>query len=160
MNHPDLTPVQRLDSPWERAALLASAHLIALGNTEMVPEATIDDVLGTVQVVRSGGGTADSVRGLLDSFDQRVEALVPASAIGVLAVGRGTGESIAAMARLQVRDELLALANAAILTRSRFAEMAERHSVTMMAATLHGQPATPTTLGHWLGGVLSPLSSI
>ncbi len=161
-----MTPVNRSEptqpaptgSAWNLAALLASAHLIALGTTEMVPETTIEDVLGTVHSVRAARGSAESILSVLAQFEERVEAQVPASALGVLAVGRGTGEAVAALARLQARSELLDLAEAAVSTRICFAEMADRHVVTMMAATLHGQPASPTSLGHWLGGTIGPLA--
>ena len=54
------------------------------------------------------------------------------------------------MYRMTLREHLLATFNSTLLLRSTLLEIAENYRHAIMPAYTHGQPAQPTTLGHFL----------
>ncbi len=93
------------------------------------------------------------------ALDQRVEALLPTSLSGAATLGLAREEWLATAARLQVRDVALAILREAVDISDVALTLADAHTLTVMPAFTGGRPAQPTTLGHYLGGFLSPLQT-
>jgi argininosuccinate lyase len=142
---------------WRQIGRVVTAHVLALADEEIVDEAARGSLLSALDNVARGTSDAQGSVALLIDFDARVDAVSPPGVHGASSVSRGTADVIAAVARLILRDDLLELATALERLTAVFADLASAHTVSTMPAFSHGQAAQPTTLGHYLGGVIGPL---
>src|SRR5687767_4070400 len=98
---------------WRRIGRVIAAHVVMLRDA-----AILDDQVAAALVTALDGASrgepalAASLTDLIAAFDERLDALTPAGAIGAAAVARGRAEVAAAVARLALRDDLLTLAAA------------------------------------------------
>jgi argininosuccinate lyase len=79
------------------------------------------------------------------------------AAAGRLHTARSRNDIDMTMYRLRQREWLVGLIEAAIALRAALADVAGRHYDTLFAAHTHTQPAQPTTLAHYLLGVMEQL---
>lgn len=75
--------------------------------------------------------------------------------VGHLALGRTRPEPIA---RMNLREKLIKAIDASLTLRQNLLDKAEHHAETVMPGYTHGQPAQPTTFGHYLLGVYDPVA--
>lgn len=145
------------------APMLAAnaAHLIMLAATGIIPAAQAGRVLAALRQVEADGAEsfeyAPAVEDLFFAVEGRLIALAGAEAGGNLQIARSRNDLDAAMCRLLLRDRLLATIGQALDLRERLLAFARDHLDTLMPGITHTQPAQPTTLAHYLGGVLAPL---
>lgn len=148
---------------WRAIDRVVVAHVVMLREGEVLDEAAAAAVLVALDGVARGEPPAASERplpgllGLVAAFEGRLDALTAAGAVGAGALGRGRLETTAAVARLAVREEVLAAATAAASVRRAVLDLAEAHVFTLVPAYAEGQAVQPTSLAHLLGGVLGPL---
>jgi argininosuccinate lyase len=76
---------------------------------------------------------------------------------GRLHTARSRNDIDMTMYRLRQREFILALLGAGMLLREALADLAERHRDTLFAAHTHTQPAQPSTIAHYLLGVIEQL---
>ena len=145
------------------APMLAAnaAHLIMLAATGIIPAAQAGRVLDALRRIEAEGaesfGYAPAVEDLFFAVEGRLIALAGAEAGGNLQIARSRNDLDAAMCRLLLRDRLLAVIGQTLDLRARLLAFARDHLDTLMPGITHTQPAQPTTLAHYLGGVLAPL---
>ena len=141
----------------EPFVLLVTAHVAMLGKQGLIDDAAVQIVSAVVDRIGSGSFDLDDPRALLLELDARVDAQSPPGFPGASQVGRGVNELIAAYARVVLRERMLSLAEQVAQTREDVIDLAIQHVVTIMPAYQQGMAAQPTTLAHFLGGVLGPL---
>jgi argininosuccinate lyase len=139
-------------------AQLLTAHVAALGEQGLIDDAAVSLLAGVIDTVAQAGSDDNDPVEALRIIDERVNAQSPPGFVGATQVGRGTNEIVAAAVRLRVRSELLGVARNLCELRRSLIELAGQHAATIMTAYQDGQPAQPTTFGHFLGGVIGPLS--
>jgi argininosuccinate lyase len=76
---------------------------------------------------------------------------------GRLHTARSRNDIDMTMYRMRQRDYVLALAGATLELRAALLDLAARHRETLFAAHTHTQPAQPTTIAHYLLGVIEQL---
>ena len=76
---------------------------------------------------------------------------------GRLHAARSRNDIDMTMYRMRQREFILALYEGAIALRDSLLDVAEKHRGTVMAAHTHTQPAQPTTVAHYLLGVIEQL---
>ncbi len=97
------------------------------------------------------------VEDLFFAVEGRVIGLTGVDIGGNLQIARSRNDLAAAMSRLFIREQSLRAQRAALGFRSILIQLAEQHVDTLMPGVTHTQPAQPTTLAHYLLGVLGPL---
>lgn len=98
-----------------------------------------------------------SVEDLFFAVEGRVIAQAGVEAGGNLQIARSRNDLAAVMNRLFIRERSLQVQRALVEFRAILLDMAAAHVLTIMAGITHTQPAQPTTLAHYLLGVLGPL---
>lgn len=143
---------------WRVTSRVIAAHIVMLRDVAVLDEPSAGVLLTALDGVSQGEPEAGTgFAELIASVDQRLDAVAPISAAGAAAVGRGSAEVAAAVARLLLRDDLLRLAGSVNAARRALIEFAGEHVFTLMPAHASGLPVQPTSLAHFLGGVIAPL---
>jgi argininosuccinate lyase len=83
------------------------------------------------------------------NIERAVAAIGGEEAAAVMHTARSRNDQCATDMRLWVRDQLLRLTESAAGLLNEIAAFAERNATTVAAGWTHGQPAMPTSLGHW-----------
>jgi argininosuccinate lyase len=96
-------------------------------------------------------------RGLYMVYERHYVDRLGPEAGGAAHVARSRNDLNATVARMRLRDELLALLAAGGELAGAVLELARDHVDTAMSGFTHFQPAQPTTLGHYLSGVAAEL---
>jgi argininosuccinate lyase len=137
------------------------AHLIMLaerGIIEPLHAHSLRDALDSLPVSAIRQTAYDGTCEDLFSYVERV--LIEAcgdDVAGRLHTARSRNDIDMTMYRLRQREFILALAEAAVELRAVLVDLAARHRDTLFAAHTHTQPAQPTTLAHYLLGVIEQL---
>jgi argininosuccinate lyase len=138
-----------------------AAHLIMLAERGIIPAVQAGRVLAALRQVEAAGpesfAYAPAVEDLFFAVEGRLIALAGVEAGGNLQIARSRNDLDAAMCRLLLRDRLLTALGQTLDLRERLIAFAGEHVETLMPGITHTQPAQPTTLAHYLAGVLGPL---
>lgn len=129
-----------------------------LGRQGLIDDAAVRVISEVVERVGAGNFEQRDPRALLLELDERIDAQSPAGFAGASRVGRGSNEFVGAYVRVVVRERMLALLDRLDLLRDDVIDLAMQHVVTIMPAYQEGTAAQPTTLAHFLGGVVGPLA--
>ncbi len=139
-----------------------SAHLVMLSETGIIPAEAAGRVLAALRQIAAAGAEAFSyapaVEDLFFAVEGQLIALAGADAGGNLQIARSRNDLDAVMCRLMLRQRLLATVDQTLRLRQHLIDLAVANLETLMAGTTHTQPAQPTTLAHYFGGVLGPLA--
>lgn len=92
------------------------------------------------------------------NIERTVARIAGEEAAGVMHTARSRNDQTATDIRLWIRSELLRLTEAVAGALESIAKFATKHGRTVMAGWTHGQPAMPTTLGHWACGHGFPIA--
>ncbi|HEU0164430.1 MAG TPA: lyase family protein, partial [Thermomicrobiales bacterium] len=150
---------QRLLFPHMQAA--NEAHTLMLAETGVLGRdhaATIFAALA--QVVVDGVDSFSyepQVEDLFFAVEKRIITLAGPAAGGNLQIARSRNDLAAVMNRLFLREYSLTVQRAVTRLRAALIDLASEHVRTIMPGITHTQPAQPTTLAHYLLGVLGPL---
>ncbi len=98
-----------------------------------------------------------TVEDLFFAVEGRVIALAGVEVGGNLQIARSRNDLAAVMSRMFIRERSLQVQRALTKFRAILLELASEHVRTLMPGITHTQPAQPTTLAHYLLGVLGPL---
>lgn len=146
---------------WRDVGSVVAAHLVMLRDAGFFDEAVLAALLTALDgTARGRPPEVASLADLVGAFDERLDALSPAGAVGAGAVGRARPDVVATVVRLAARDGLLALAAELGETRHVLLDFAAAHTVTLIPAHLDGATAQPTTLAHLLTGAVGPLGRL
>ena len=149
------------DRRWATCARVVTAHVVMLRDEGHFGDEVLAALLTAIDGAKRGQPPeAETTADLIAAFDGRVAALTPAGAVGAAALGRSGLEVEAAIARLTLRDGVLAAFGAMGQVRLTLHALATEHAGTITPASLAGRPAPPTTLAHLLGGVLGPMGRL
>jgi argininosuccinate lyase len=144
-------------SRWEWIGLIVLAHVEMLFEQGLIDEEAATTLYRGIDSVMAGSGLGGSILHQIIAFDERLDAVTPQGVAGTARVGRGSFDVIATVARMELREPMVELIDRVADLQVAFAELAFSHAVTLMPAYAGGLPAQPTTLGHYLGGLLGPL---
>lgn len=98
-----------------------------------------------------------SVEDLFFLVQRKLVGLCGPENAGRIHTARSRNDIDMTMYRMILREHLLQTLHAAICLRARLVELAREHRATLMPAYTHNQPAQPTTLGHYLMGMVEIL---
>ncbi len=98
-----------------------------------------------------------AVEDLFFAVERRIIEIAGDDAGGNLQLGRSRNDLSAALCRMALRRRLLTLADLHCGLRKRVGSLAGDHIDTVMRGVTHTQDAQPTTLAHYLLGVLGPI---
>ncbi len=137
------------------------AHAVMLMESGIIDPDQGQRLLSAITTVeRDGpeGYTYDpAVEDLFFAVERRITELAGEDAGGNLPLARSRNDLNAAMCRIALRGRLLDIAHATLGLRGRLMALAEEHIDTLMPGVTNYQEAQPTTLAHYLMGVLAPL---
>ena len=143
----------------DAASLVLACHLLELRAAEVIDDLALGAVALALQAAEDiERNPADGARAAVSAVVRRVESRVPAPVAGIATLGLSSEELLATVGRMIWRDTMLAVFGEAIALSVSAQRLAETHVVTIMPAYLGGQPVQPTTLAHFLGGVIEPLA--
>lgn len=147
---------QSTDAPAaEFTPIVQAAHILDLQRQGVIDITAGAAILRAIDTSRLG----DAVQNW-SNLEDRVEGQVPAEIAGAAALGRTRTETIATALRMSWRVRAVDIGTEALNLRSALAELAQAHSVTVMGAFVDHRVAAPTTLGHFLGGVIGGLETV
>ena len=134
------------------------AHVVMLTEQRIIDADDAGAILGALDEVEAAGHGA-----LPDGED--VHAAIETAVIervgergGRMHTARSRNDEVAACIRHRLREDLLAAVEATVETREVLADVASKHTETVMPGFTHLQPAQPTTVAHWLCSYESALS--
>jgi argininosuccinate lyase len=137
------------------------AHLVMLAERGIVSRAeaaAIRDALDAVPIDDVRRVTYDGTyEDLFFYLERLVVRGCGEDAAGRLHTARSRNDIDMTMYRMQQREKLLALAQAALSLRSVLLTLAEAHRHTIFAAHTHTQPAQPTTIAHYLLAIVEQM---
>jgi argininosuccinate lyase len=140
-----------------------AAHVVMLTRQRLLPRRVGAELLRVnrelLGELRRGEAVIDppaSHRGLYMLYEQAfIDRLGPSG--GAAHLARSRNDIGATLARMRLRDELLVLGQELVALLGSGLCLASAHVHTAMAGFTHLQPAQPSTLGHYLAGVLDEL---
>jgi argininosuccinate lyase len=138
------------------------AHVLMLHATGILSTGHAAPLLAAIQAATEAGPEAISYHPEVeDLFFQIeggfIEAIGP-DAGGNLQIARSRNDLDAVMCRLMLRDRILMIEQRVLDLRATLIDLIAAHIDTIMPGITHTQPAQPTTLAHYLLGVLGPLA--
>ena len=137
------------------------AHLVMLADRGIVGASearTLRDGLDSISVndIRTTpyDGTCED---LFFFIEQLLVKACGEEVAGRLHTARSRNDIDMTMYRMRQREFIVALTSATVQLRSALIDLARRHRDTLFAAHTHTQPAQPTTIAHYLLGVIEQL---
>ncbi|MDQ3540892.1 MAG: lyase family protein, partial [Chloroflexota bacterium] len=145
-------------SAWDALWTVAAVHGRELRRSEVIDDSGFAAVARALDAVRQPSTDRPSrIRAELAVMDERIEAMVPRSLSGAATLGLSREEWLATGIRILWRDTALNVTGALADVADAALALADVHAVTVMPAFVGGRPAQPTTLAHYLGGLIGPL---
>jgi argininosuccinate lyase len=137
------------------------AHLVMLAETGIVGRAdarALRDALDGISVPEIRRTPYDGTcEDLFFYIEGLIVAACGADVAGRLHTARSRNDIDMTMYRMRQREYVLALVEATLDLRAALLELAAAHRTTVFAAHTHTQPAQPTTIAHYLLGVVEQL---
>lgn len=140
-----------------------AAHILMLARQGILADETARRLLEVHQDLTARLAAGASLfepegphRGLFWLYEREYSERLGAAG-GAAHVARSRNDINATVARLRVRDEVTALLVECDQFLTAVTRQAELHAATLMSIFTHFQPAQPSTLGHYLTGVLAEL---
>jgi argininosuccinate lyase len=149
---------------WRDLMRIHRAHAVMLTECGLLTRTDAAAILTALDAIESDlAPRLDALhyRGVHEDFFYFIEAeLRPRLSVGVagrLHMGRSRNDMDQTILKIALKRRLLTLAESLVsLTESLIAQ-ASRYRDTLVLAYTHGQPAQPTTWGHYLGGMIEVL---
>ncbi len=143
-----------------KISMIQVAQIELLQRQSVIDDAASNAMLRAVDSVLMGYREPDStVWAITETLDDRVDAAVPGEIAGAGSLGRTRSETVHTALRMHLRERMAATASKSLNLRGVLHELASAHAVTVMGGFADRKAAGPTTLAHFLGGVLGPVES-
>jgi argininosuccinate lyase len=140
--------------------LVLAAHVTGLQRSDVLEDAALVAIARALDTAREGTTTdGDTPWRRAAVLEERVEAFLPDSLAGAAMLGLAREEWLATAMRGLLRDATIAILREVAAVSAVALTLADAHTLTVMPAFTGGRPAQPTTLGHYLGGLLGPLQT-
>ena len=137
------------------------AHLVMLTEQKIVTAEVAAACLGALDALDRDEIVATEFDGSFEDLffllESKLAALCGAENAGRIHTARSRNDIDMTMYRMMLREHLLGTMDAMTLLRARLLALASEHRAALMPAYTHGQPAQPTTLGHYLMAVIEML---
>jgi argininosuccinate lyase len=141
-----------------------AAHILMLAHQGILPRAAAAQLLAVqrdlTERLRAGAevfGSPGPHRGLYWLYEREYQLRLGDEVGGAAHAGRSRNDINATVARLRMRDELVALLGDCAALLGVALERARQQAATLMSCFTHLQPAQPSSLGHYLTGVAAEL---
>ncbi len=146
----------------EGLAAINQAHAIMLAETGILDEASAAAILQTLDAIASETDLealtyTGEVEDLFFHIETELKRRLGPELGGRLHTGRSRNDMDHTLFKLRLAEHLDGLRGRLIDTIDRLLDKAEAEAGTIIVAFTHGQPAQPTTLGHFLGAVIEML---
>lgn len=142
------------------ATAVQAAHVLLLQQEGVIDEAATNAILRAIDTAHLGyQRSGESISIVVATLDDRVDAGIPGEISGAAALGRTRTETMATALRMHWRARSAEIAIESINLQKALLELATAHTVTVMGAFVDRKAAAPTTLGHFLGGVIGTLQT-
>ncbi|MGH2551925.1 MAG: argininosuccinate lyase [Thermomicrobiales bacterium] len=146
---------------WPYMIAANEAHTVMLAEAGIITTEHAASVLSAQRTVAADGPEAFSydpqVEDLFFLLEARLIALAGSDAGGNVQIARSRNDLTPGMGRMFLRQRLLDIERLVLRLRARLIALIETQIDTLMPGITHTQPAQPTTLAHYLLGVLGPL---
>jgi argininosuccinate lyase len=146
---------------WPHLIAANEAHTLMLAETGVISHEHATRILAAQRQIEADGPDAfvyqPEVEDLFFLVEGRLIALAGADVGGNLQIARSRNDLAATMGRMFLRGRLIDIEALVLRLRARLVALIETHAESLMPGITHTQPAQPTTLGHYLLGVLGPL---
>ena len=145
------------------APMLAAnrAHVVMLRRCQIITEENASALLKALQQVDDIGieelSYESGVEDLFFAMEGKLIEVAGAAHGGNLQLARSRNDLGYALTRLALRPVLLETAEDLLALRKSLHSFAREHLDTLMPGYTHTQPAQPTTMAHYIAGVLSSL---
>lgn len=137
------------------------AHTIMLHECGIIDASHASALLRALQQVKREGVARftyePGVEDLFFAVENRLIEIAGPETGGNLQIARSRNDLAAGMSRMAIRQRLITAQGQLLSLRRAVIETATRHTETIMPGITHTQPAQPTTLAHYLLGVIGPL---
>ena len=135
------------------------AHAIMLAECEIITHENASALLTAVAKIRAQGVETYAYQPGIEDLFFRIESAIietiGADFGGNLQLGRSRNDLGQALARMALREDLLALHADFLALRQTILTLARKHLDTLMPGYTHTQLAQPVTFAHYLAGVLT-----
>src|SRR5207247_11404858 len=135
------------------AVTRAASRIVAEEDANMIREALDSISLDEVRRAKYDGACED----LFFFVEQLIVNACGDDVAGRLHVARSRNDIDMTMYRMRQRECILEIAAASVALRRTLADLADRHRETIFAAHTHTQRAQPTTVAHYMLGVIEQL---
>jgi len=146
---------------WPHMMAANEAHTLMLAEQGIVSKEDAAALLAAQRQVIAAGPDAfaytPEVEDLFFLVEAKLIELAGPDAGGNLQIARSRNDLAAVMCRMLIRQRLSEIERTTLRLRARLIALVEQHIDTLMPGITHTQPAQPTTLAHYLLGVLGPL---
>jgi argininosuccinate lyase len=147
-------------SLWRALMLVNVAHAQQLARSGVIDETGFQAITRALDATMQATPGSQVPSALLREAEARVDAMLPSEFAGAATLGASRTETIATALRMSWRERLLGIQEGITAFREALISLADAHAVTIMAASWDRRPANPTTLAHFLGGVIGPLGIV
>ncbi len=134
------------------------AHTLMLGEQGIMRRAEVAACLRALDKLDLDAIRGTSYDGTFEDLfflmEQRLAAEVGAETAGKMHTARSRNDIDLTLYRIVLRERLAETMTALNVLRGRLLELAWTHRASLMPAYTHGQPAQPTTLGHYLMAIV------
>ena len=142
--------------------LVNKAHAVTLWRAGLLDNHDVALVLQGLRDIEARGAASysysEDVEDLYFAVERDLIAAAGVDAGGNLQIARSRNDVDQAMLRMVLRETLLGTLETLNDLRQVIARRAVQHATSLMPGYTHTQPAQPTTLGHYLGAILSALA--
>lgn len=137
------------------------AHTIMLYECEILNREHTAELLEALAQVQNEGVARftyqPDIEDLFFAVEGRLIELTSAEIGGNLQIARSRNDLAAGMSRMMLRQRLIDAQRHLLTLRRAVIDLAAQHTQSTMPGITHTQPAQPTTLAHFLLGVIGPL---
>jgi argininosuccinate lyase len=134
-------------------------HAVMLYKSGIISEENARALLNALKQIEEEGleklGYQSGVEDLFFSMENKIITLIGAEHGGNLQLARSRNDLGYALTRLALRPLLLKTLKDLLELRSTLLDFARKHLETLMPGYTHTQPAQPSTMAHYIAGVLS-----
>src|SRR5688572_2098698 len=143
---------------WDAIGRGLAAHAVMLRDSAIVDDSIAASLLTAIDGARRGASPdVPGSLALVAAFDDRVDSLIAAGAVGAVRIARARHDLAATAQRLVLRDRAITLAAALDASRSAVVDLAESHVFTLMPVWSGSSALQPTNFAHFLTGTIAPL---
>lgn len=145
---------------WKALWLVLAAHVTGLRRSDVLEDSALMSIVRALDTI--GEATRDepsSPSQMAGMLGDRVDSLLPGNLSGAATLGLAREEWLATASRILLRTASLHMFESVVDVTEEALVLAEAHSLTVMPAFLGDRPVQPTTLAHYLGGMICPLQT-